>query len=76
MRKVKVLEVLRQGQIGGGESHLLDLLTFLDKEQFEPVCLSFTSGEMINSLESMGICCCVINTLKPFDMKIQRQIEI
>lgn len=74
MRKVKVLEVIRQGQIGGGESHLLDLLTFLDKEQFEPVCLSFTSGEMINSLESMGICCCVINTLKPFDMKIQRQI--
>ena len=74
MTKIKVLEVIRQGQIGGGESHLLDLVTFLDKERFEPVCLSFTSGEMINRLESMGIRCYVIDTVKPFDMKIQRQI--
>ena len=70
----KVLEVIRQGQIGGGESHLLDLVTFLDKERFEPVCLSFTSGEMINRLQAMGIRCYVIDTLKPFDMKIQQQI--
>ena len=74
MSKIKVLEVIRQGQIGGGESHLLDLVTFLDKERFEPVCLSFTSGEMINRLESMGIPCHVIDTLKPFDLKVQRQI--
>ena len=74
MAKIKVLEVIRQGQIGGGESHLLDLITFMDKERFEPVCLSFTSGEMINRLESMGIRCFVIDTLKPFDLKIQRQI--
>lgn len=74
MNKIKVLEVIRQGQIGGGESHLLDLVTFLDKDRFEPLCLSFTSGEMINRLEAMGIRCYVINTLKPFDLKIQRQI--
>lgn len=74
MTKIKILEVIRQGQIGGGESHLLDLITFLDKERFEPICLSFTSGEMINRLENMGIRCYVIDTLKPFDMKIQRQI--
>lgn len=74
MKKIKVLEVIRQGQIGGGESHLLDLVTFLDKERFEPVCLSFTSGEMINRLGSLGIRCYVIDTLKPFDLKIQRQI--
>ena len=74
MNKIKVLEVIRQGQIGGGESHLLDLVMFLDKEQFEPVCLAFTPGEMINRLEAMGIQCFVIDTLKAFDMKIQRQI--
>ena len=74
MNKIKVLEVIRQGQIGGGESHLLDLVTFLDKEQFEPVCLAFTPGEMINRLEAMGIQCFVIDTLKAFDLKIQRQI--
>ena len=74
MSKIKVLEVIRQGQIGGGESHLLDLVTFLDKEQFEPMCLAFTPGEMITRLEAMGIQCHVIDTLKPFDMKVQRQI--
>ena len=74
MDKIKVLEVIRQGQIGGGESHLLDLVSFLDKERFEPVCLSFTSGEMITRLEKMGVKCYVIDTLSPFDMKIQSQI--
>jgi len=67
MSKIKVLEVIRQGQVGGGESHLLNLITFLDKERFEPVCLSFTSGEMISRLQTMGICCHVIETQKPFD---------
>ena len=74
MKRIRILEVIRQGQIGGGESHLLDLVTFLDKEQFEPICLAFTPGEMITRLQSMGIKCHVIETLKPFDVKIQRQI--
>ena len=74
MAKIKVLEVIRQGQIGGGESHLLDLIHFLDKEKVEPVCLSFTDGEMIRRLSQMGIVCHVINTQKPFDIKVQGQI--
>lgn len=74
MSKIRVLEVIRQGQIGGGESHLLDLVEFLDKEQFEPICLAFTSGEMITRLQTMGIRCHVIPTQKPFDMKVQQQI--
>ena len=74
MSKIKVLEVIRQGQVGGGESHLLDLITFLDKKHLEPVCLSFTSGEMISRLQAMGIRCHVIETQKPFDRNIQGQI--
>ena len=74
MAKLKVLEVIRQGQIGGGESHLLDLIYFLDKEKVEPVCLSFTDGEMINRLTSMGIPCYLIASQKPFDMSVQRRI--
>lgn len=74
MTKIKVLEVIRQGQIGGGESHLLDLIYFRDKENVEPVCLSFTDGEMIKRLTKMGIACHVINTQKPFDIKVQGQI--
>ena len=74
MAKLKVLEVIRQGQIGGGESHLLDLIHFLDKEKVEPLCLSFTDGEMIRRLTQNGIMCHVINTKKPFDIKVQGQI--
>lgn len=74
MERLKVLEVIRQGQIGGGESHLLDLIYFLDKKKVEPVCLSFTDGEMINRLTSMGISCYVIASQKPFDLSVQRQI--
>ena len=71
---IKVLEVIRQGKIGGGESHLLDLVYFLNKEEIKPICLSFTDGEMINRLTQMGIECHVINTEKPFDISIQKQI--
>lgn len=74
MAKLKVLEVIRQGQIGGGESHLLDLINFLDKERIDPVCLSFSDGEMINCLKQMGISCYVIDTQRPFDISVQRQI--
>ena len=73
-RKIKVLEVIRQGQIGGGESHLLDLVYFLDKEKVEPICLSFSAGEMISKLTKMGIACHVIDTDKPFDLKVQQRI--
>lgn len=73
--KTKILEVIRQGQIGGGESHLLDLVEFLDKEAYEPICLAFTDGEMIKRMKAMGIECHVIETEKPFDMKVQRQVR-
>ena len=71
---IRVLEVIRQGQIGGGESHLLDLIYFLDKSKITPICLSFTDGEMIHRLSQMGITCYVIDTQKPFDIGIQKQI--
>lgn len=74
MAKQKVLEVIRQGKIGGGESHLLDLIYFLDKDKIDPICLSFSDGEMISRLKQMGITCYVIDTQKPFDVSVQRQI--
>ena len=72
---IRVLEVIRQGQIGGGESHLLDLIRFLNKSIVTPICLSFTDGEMIHQLQGMGIKCYVIPTDKPFDFKVQREIK-
>ena len=67
-KKIRVLECIRQGQIGGGESHLLSLVENLDKTQFEPAVLSFTDGPMIERLKQMGIPVHIIHTTKPFDV--------
>jgi len=72
---IKVLEVIRQGQIGGGESHLFDLVSLLNKERICPICLSFTDGEMIRRLKEIGIDCHIINTEKPFDLNVQKSIK-
>ena len=66
-KKIRVLECIRQGQIGGGESHLLSLVENLDRSSFEPIVLSFTEGPMIDRLKEMEIETHVIHTLKPFD---------
>jgi glycosyltransferase involved in cell wall biosynthesis len=66
--KIKVLETIRQGKIGGGESHVLDLVEEMDKSLYEPVVLSFTEGPMIDRLQSMGITTYVIPTEQPFDI--------
>jgi glycosyltransferase involved in cell wall biosynthesis len=66
--KIRVLECIRQGKIGGGESHLLNLVEYLDKSRFEPVVLSFTQGPMIDRLGQMGVGTDVIYTEKPFDL--------
>jgi len=66
--KIRVLECIRQGQIGGGESHLLSLVENLDRSQFDPVVLSFTDGPMIGRLKDMGVPTHIIPTLRPFDV--------
>ena len=64
-KKIKVLECIRQGQIGGGESHLLSLVENMDRNRFDPVVLSFTDGPMIDRLKRMNLPCHIIQTLKP-----------
>ena len=67
-RPINVLECIRQGQIGGGESHLLSLMENIDRSKFHPVVLSFTDGPMVERLRAMGIETEVIYTEKPFDI--------
>jgi glycosyltransferase involved in cell wall biosynthesis len=74
MSKIRVLEVIRQGQIGGGESHLLDLIAGFSSE-VEPIVLSFTSGQMIDQLTSRGVNCKVIDTGRAFDLGVIRSID-
>lgn len=75
IRKIRVLECIRQGQIGGGESHLLSLAENLDKAVFEPIVLSFTDGPMVQRLNQLKIPVTVIHTEKPFDVFIWKQVK-
>ncbi|MEQ9220639.1 MAG: glycosyltransferase [Cyclobacteriaceae bacterium] len=75
MRKIKVLEVIRQGLIGGGESHVIDVVKFLDRSIFEPYVISFTDGPMISELEDMDVKSHIIPTQKAFDTHIWSKIS-
>ena len=74
-RKARILETIRQGTIGGGETHVLDLVHALNKELYEPIVLSFTPGPMVDRLQAMGIKTYVIPTEKPFDFFKWRQVK-
>lgn len=74
-KKIKILEGIRQGKIGGGESYLLSLVENLDREHFEPVVVSFTDGPMVERLKSLGIKTHVIYTEKPFDFRVWGRVQ-
>src|ERR1700739_1426094 len=74
-QQIKVLECIRQGQIGGGESHLLSLVENLDQSKFQPIVLSFTDGPMIERLNKMGVETHVIYTEKPFDVSKWKKVK-
>ncbi|MBS0029810.1 glycosyltransferase family 4 protein [Chitinophaga sp. 22321] len=73
--KTRVLETIRQGKIGGGESHVLDLVASLDKTAFEPIVLSFTDGPMITALEKLGVPAYVIASEKAFDISVWKKVR-
>ena len=73
--KIKVLESIRQGQIGGGESHLLSLVENLDRTKFEPVVLSFTDGPLIDRFKEMGVESHVIYTERPFHFSKWKSVK-
>ncbi len=73
--KIRVLQGIRQGKIGGGESYLLSLVENLDRDVFEPVVLSFTDGPMIDRLKTLGIKTHVIYTEKPFDFRVWKKVS-
>lgn len=73
--RIKILETIRQGQIGGGESHVLDLVPNLNKEVFEPLVLSFTDGPMVEKLNQEGIRTYIVRTERPFDKSIRGQVD-
>jgi glycosyltransferase involved in cell wall biosynthesis len=75
MKKVRILEGIRQGKIGGGESYLLGLVENLDRDHFEPVVLSFTDGPMVERLKAEGIETHVLHTETPFDIRVWKRVR-
>lgn len=75
MNPIKILQVIRQGKIGGGESYLLSLVEKLNKNKFEPVVLSFTDGPMMEKLKNMGVKTHVIYTETPFDVRVWKPVK-
>ncbi len=74
-KKIRVLQCIRQGQIGGGESHLLSLVENLNRSIYEPIVLSFTDGPMVTRLREMNIVTHIIFTEKAFDYKVWKKVS-
>jgi glycosyltransferase involved in cell wall biosynthesis len=74
-RKIRILETIRQGQVGGGETHVFDLVKSIDKAKFEVEVLSFTEGPMVDKLNALGIKTHIISTKKPFDFTIWKGVK-
>ncbi len=71
---IKILHTIRQGKIGGGETHVLDLVAHLD-DRFSSEVLAFTQGEMVDRLSQMGVPCHVIETERPFDVRVWSRVK-
>jgi glycosyltransferase involved in cell wall biosynthesis len=77
MKKLKtnVLLAIRQGEIGGGETHVLDLVHAMNTARYNIFVLSFTSGPMVERLKEIGVPCYVIHTVKPFDFSVWGKVK-
>ncbi|WP_316833070.1 glycosyltransferase [Pedobacter aquatilis] len=73
--KKKILHAIRQGEIGGGETHVLDLVNHLDKAKYESVILSFTDGPMVDQLKASNYKTYVIKTTTPFDLRVWSKVK-
>jgi glycosyltransferase involved in cell wall biosynthesis len=71
---IRILETIRQGSVGGGETYLFNLVTRLDRNTFAPEVLSFTDGELIADLQNAGIPVHIIPTEKPFDIRMYPKV--
>jgi len=76
MSRIKILHCIRQGQIGGGESHVLDLVSSLDSSLFSCSVLAFTDGPMMAQLHKLGVPSVVIPTRFPFDFRVWKKVSV
>ncbi|KQS32302.1 glycosyltransferase family 4 protein [Pedobacter sp. Leaf194] len=75
VQKIKILHAIRQGKIGGGETHVLNLVEQLNKQKYESLILSFTEGPMVEKLKAEGYKTYVVNTETPFDFRVWKKVR-
>lgn len=75
IKKKTILHAIRQGKIGGGETHVLNLVEKLDKKKYNSVILSFTEGPMVDKLRAEGYKTYVVNTERPFDFTVWKKVK-
>lgn len=75
MRRFKILHTIRQGNFGGGETHVQELVKHINKQKFESYVLAFGEGEMHDKLYDMGVPSFVIPTSAPFDFTVKKQVK-
>lgn len=73
--KYRVLHVIRQGLVGGGESHLLTLIQKLDRQMIISHVLSFTDGPMVSKLREWQIPVKVISLSSTFDPTLLKKVK-
>ncbi len=73
-KKIKILETIRQGEIGGGETYLFNLISRLDRNIFEPVLLSFSDGKLVEMTRDAGMQAYVIPTNIPFNVMVYPEV--
>ena len=69
-KPIRVLHVIRQGLIGGGESHVLTLVDKLDGKSVSSYVLSFTDGPMVPQLRAMNVPVHVIPIKNALDWRL------
>jgi len=74
-KPIRVLHVIRQGLIGGGESHVLTLVDKLDDKRVSSSVLSFTDGPMVSKLRELQIPVEVVTLSTTFDPALWKRIK-
>lgn len=74
-KPIRVLHVIRQGLIGGGESHVLTLVDKLDDNTVSSYVLSFTDGPMVQQLRAMNFPVNVIPIKNSLDWRLYTAVR-
>lgn len=70
-----ILHTIQQGNVGGAETHVLDLIKHLDSSSIRSVVVSFSEGKMVDELNKLGVKCYVLPAGGLMDLKTWRKLK-